>query len=209
MPRCPKGHESTDPTECDVCGRPLGAAPVPAHPTAPEPTAAWDCPQSHPGQTGRFCEVCGYDSLLPAEQQQRQAVPSAEPQWSLTVAADRAYYDETKANTNDLRIDFPRFVPPRRFTLAGDSLVIGRADPTRGIHPDIDLTGPPEDRAIGRSHAMLVPAESGWTIVDLHSTNRTFVNNIQTPIPPDHPTPLTPGDHIYLGAWTVLTLHAE
>ncbi|GAA3005184.1 FHA domain-containing protein [Actinokineospora diospyrosa] len=212
MPRCPKGHESTDPAECDVCGRPIGAAtpaPPAAPPPTPDPATTWDCPNGHPAQTGRFCEVCGYDSHLPAEQQRRQPPPPVETQWSISVAADRAYYDETKAHTNDLRIEFPRFVPPRRFDLVGASLVIGRADPTRGIRPDIDLTGPPEDRAIGRSHAMLVHNPPGWTIVDLHSTNHTFVNDIHTPIPPDHPTPLTPGDHIYLGAWTVLTVHAE
>ncbi|GLW95168.1 FHA domain-containing protein [Actinokineospora globicatena] len=207
MPTCPKGHDSADPAECDVCGRPIGARPAPA--AEPEPARTWDCQHGHPGQTGRFCEVCGHDSHLPPGDQQPPAPAAAVTTWSITATADRAYYDETKAGTTDLRIDFPRYLPPRHFPLTGESLVIGRADPTRGIHPDIDLTGPPEDRAIGRSHAMLVAHDTGWSIVDLDSTNHTFVNDIHTPIPPNHPTPLSAGDHIYLGAWTVLTLHPD
>ncbi|SES47273.1 FHA domain-containing protein [Actinokineospora terrae] len=205
MPTCPQGHDSTDPAECDVCGRPIGARPVPA--PEPDPLPVWDCRNGHPGQTGRFCEVCGHDSHLADDQQ--PVAPTAAATWSITVAADRAYYDETKSGSTDLRIEFPRFIPPRRFPLTGAALVVGRADPTRGIRPDIDLTGPPEDRAIGRSHAMLVPHEGGWAVVDLHSTNHTFVNDIHTPIPPDHPVPLSAGDRVYLGAWTVLTLHTD
>ncbi|WP_051386056.1 FHA domain-containing protein [Actinokineospora inagensis] len=154
---------------------------------------------------GRFCEVDGYDSLLPPSGQAIQR-PSVRT-WSVTVAADRAYYDATKASTSDLRLEFPRFLPPRRFDLIGVSLLVGRSDPTRGVRPDIDLGSPPEDTAVGRGHAMFVPHEHGWAVVDLESVNHTFVNNIHTPIPPQQPFPLTNGDRVYLGAWTVLTLH--
>ncbi|PPK66386.1 FHA domain-containing protein [Actinokineospora auranticolor] len=168
-------------------------------------TEPWDCPNGHPGQVGRYCEVDGYDSHLDAH---LSAPVVGEKGWSITVAADREYYEVTRATTEDLSIDYPLFLPPRRFPLRGESVLVGRADVNRGIAPDIDLTGPPEDRAIGRAHAMFVPTGDGtWAVVDLRSTNRTYVNDCANPIPAEVPVELRDSDRVFLGAWTALTVH--
>ena len=70
---------------------------------------------------------------------------------------------------------FPRFVAERRFELAGQQMVIGRRSRSRGVTPDIDLVGPPEDPGVSHLHALLVPHEGGWAVVDLDSANGTYV----------------------------------
>lgn len=106
-------------------------------------------------------------------------------------------------------ITFPRFCPERRFPLTGDQVLIGRRSRTRGSYPDIDLTGPPEDVAVSHLHALLVGQPGGgWAVVDLRSANATFVNDATDPIQPELPVPLADGDHVRVGSFTRITLHA-
>ncbi|MQA26874.1 MAG: FHA domain-containing protein, partial [Micromonosporaceae bacterium] len=105
-------------------------------------------------------------------------------------------------------IHFPEYCPQRRFELRGDQMVIGRFSRSRGITPDIDLVGPPEDPGVSHLHAMLVTQpDGGWAVVDLGSANGTYVNGAPEPIPSETPVPLHDGDHVNLGAWTKLTVH--
>jgi pSer/pThr/pTyr-binding forkhead associated (FHA) protein len=76
---------------------------------------------------------------------------------------------------------------------------------SRGIDPEIDLTGPPADPGVSRLHAMLIEAADGtWSVVDPGSENGTLVNGKE--IPPGEAVPLRDGDRIHLGAWTALTI---
>ncbi len=55
-------------------------------------------------------------------------------------------------------------------------LIIGRSDPT-GAEPDLDLA--PHGSAaqgVSRQHAMLIPSADALTILDMDSTNGTWVN---------------------------------
>lgn len=152
------------------------------------------CPQGHdsPTSTG-YCETCGARLV----------------RWRLTVWADRKYYDFVRA-TGFADIVFPAYCPERRFELRRGRLLIGRRSASRKIAPDIDLTGPPEDTSIGRSHAQLVTQPSGsWAIVDLDSVNGTYLNYGPDPLPPHEPVPVGNGDVIHLGGWTSLTLSAS
>lgn len=129
--------------------------------------------------------------------------------WRLLVSADATYYarmrDEAEPDAEP--IDFPAFCPERRFALDGDQILIGRRSRSRGIEPQIDLSGPPEDPAVSHAHALLVPQPAGgWSVVDLESANGTYVNNGSDPIRANEPVPLGDGDHIHLGAWTTLTM---
>jgi hypothetical protein len=139
------------------------------------------------------------------------AAPSAGLAWGWTavVTADRAYYDSVLAASGEAAADivFPAYCPERRFPLDGNEIRVGRRSVTRGIEPEIDLTGPPADPGISRLHVVLLRGQDGsWSAVDPGSENGTLVNG--TEIPENRPVPLRDGDRIHLGAWTQLTLTA-
>ncbi|GAA0252752.1 hypothetical protein GCM10009539_42420 [Cryptosporangium japonicum] len=132
--------------------------------------------------------------------------------WWVSVTADRAYFDRMQSldGPDAADVGFPAFVPERRFALGPRQLLIGRRSRSRGIYPDIDLTGPPEDAAVSATHALLVPQPDGtWAIIDLRSTNRTYLNGSAHPIEAERPVPLSTGDTVNIGAWTRLTLHTD
>ena len=138
-------------------------------------------------------------------------VPSATPAngaaWAIVVTADRAYYDSVQdaGGPDAAAIGFPAYCPERRFRLAGTEVRVGRRSESRGIHPEIDLTGPPADPGVSRLHVVLVGAPDGtWSIVDPGSANGTLVNGDE--IPAGETVPLRDGDVIHLGAWTALTV---
>ncbi|WP_345536934.1 FHA domain-containing protein [Phytohabitans rumicis] len=129
--------------------------------------------------------------------------------WHVVVRADSTYFEVIKAMGGEDAgtLAFPRFVAERRFELAGQQMVVGRRSRSRGVTPDIDLVGPPEDPGVSHLHALLVPHEGGWAVVDLDSANGTYVNDPSAnPIDPNVPVPLRDGSVIYLGAWTALTI---
>ena len=236
MPTCPAGHDSADDEFCDVCGREMdGAAPAPAVPasgaSAGAPAAAGEPDVPPAGATcqacgaplaGRFCEACGHDSLTapPTPAPATAGAPDPAPAvptdrlpdgtaWTATVSADRAYYDTVMAaeGPDASGITFPPFCPDRHFPLQGKQISIGRQSRSRGVSPDIDLTGPPEDPGVSHLHALLVAQGDGsWAVVDLDSANGLSVNEEPSPLRPNTPRPLTDGDRVYLGAWTMITL---
>ena len=224
---CPNGHQSEDPEWCDTCGARLGAAPAPV-PTGPPPdpvavpatpaTPAVDCPHcGTPNEAGAlFCEGCGYDFTT------GQAPPTTQPTgevaadeapaapvaqgWVVVVEVDPAWY-ELKGQL----ADHP--CPPASsstIALTASTALIGRTSQSRQLHPEIALDG---DTGVSRRHAQLVSAADGsWTVVDLGSSNGTYVVPAgQSPshdveaIPVGIPHPVADRDAIYLGAWTKLT----
>ncbi|ASW55873.1 hypothetical protein CIK06_19410 [Plantactinospora sp. KBS50] len=129
----------------------------------------------------------------------------------LTVAvdADRRYFDVVVGMGGEDAgiLSFPRFVVERRFPLADRQLLIGRTSRSRGITPDIDLAGPPEDPGVSHAHALLMPQPDGWAVVDLGSANGTYLNDPgSAALPAETPVPVAVGDRIYLGAWTCLSI---
>jgi hypothetical protein len=221
MATCPKGHESTTVDYCDECGAALAGAtpavvpppptvvPSPSSPSSPAPPAE-PCPVCGAPKTGRFCEEDGYDFLLaPPVSAPAVSVPAPAVAWQVVVRADPAYFEVVKAMGGEDAgtLAFPRFVAERRFELTGAQLVIGRRSRSRGVNPDIDLVGPPEDPGVSHLHALLVAQPSGWAVVDLDSANGTYLNDpAAPPITPNAPMPLKDGDTVYLGAWTTLSV---
>ncbi|HLK01151.1 MAG TPA: FHA domain-containing protein, partial [Streptosporangiaceae bacterium] len=134
--------------------------------------------------------------------------PPVRAVWAAVVTADRAYYDkvDAEAGPGGSGIDFPSYCPERRFELTGAQMQIGRRSPSRGLNPEIDLTGPPTDPGISRLHAVLIATADGWAVLDPGSANGTSLNG--TDIPADQQVPLHDGDQITLGAWTKITVHA-
>jgi hypothetical protein len=79
-----------------------------------------------------------------------------------------------------------------------DELLIGRKDPGKGIHPDIDL-GPQGgyDAGISRRHAILSHHNDSYNIEDLGSANGTFVNGRR--LAPQAAVQLRSGDELKCG----------
>jgi FHA domain-containing protein len=232
---CPQGHSSEATDYCDQCGARIGGAPstgpTPAAPPAGAPAGAAAqrvCPNCKASNEDgpRYCEGCGYDfvtgvmptldlpvpapatgaAAAPAPTPVAAASPTAGSGWEVVVRADRAYYDRNHVDN----VPFPVACPERHFDLTADRLVIGRRSASRGITPELDLSGAPQDAAISHVHAVLVndPA-AGWTIVDPGSANGTYVNDSTDSIPVNTPVPLHDGDEIHIGAWTTLALHSR
>jgi hypothetical protein len=126
--------------------------------------------------------------------------------WEAVVEAERDYYD----SGDDHRVPFPSFYPRRVFPLSGPRLLVGRRSESRGIHPEIDLSGAPEDPGISRAHAVFErQPDGGYALLDPGSTNGTRLNDEPEPIEPHGPVPLQDGDRVYLGAWTRITIRAR
>ena len=132
---------------------------------------------------------------------------SRAPVWTAVVSADRAYYDSVIAEggPDAASIEFPGYCPERRFRLSGQEMRIGRRSASRGLEPEIDLTGPPTDPGVSHLHAVLMAEPDGsWVVLDPGSANGTMVNGRE--IPGGVRAPLHDGDRICVGAWTVLTI---
>lgn len=237
MPTCPAGHDSTDSDFCDVCGMRIGgpapvAGPVPAPDAAPDAAPAAPeagpepCPQCGTARSGQFCEGCGHDfasgkstaaapatapgapvpgaGTAPAD----GAAPPAEA-WTAVVTADRAYFDRVIAEggPDAAAIEFPGYCPERRFRLSGPEMRIGRRSVSRGLEPEIDLTGPPTDPGVSHLHAVLMAEpDGGWAVLDPGSANGTIVNGGE--IAAGVRVQLHDGDRVCVGAWTVLTIRS-
>lgn len=79
-----------------------------------------------------------------------------------------------------------------------DELLIGRADPRLDKQPEIDLSPHGGDIAgVSREHARLYHSGEGWQLLDLSSTNGTFVNNGR--LVPRIPSRIRNGDLIRCG----------
>lgn len=77
-------------------------------------------------------------------------------------------------------------------------LLVGRLDEVSGIEPEVDMT--PHgglDGGVSRRHAKLIYEGKAWFVLDLDSTNGTFVNGIE--VKPRVRTPIKSGDQINFG----------
>jgi predicted component of type VI protein secretion system len=213
------------------------ATSTPAPSAAAGPTKACPACGAPNAEGDKFCEVCGYDMALgapgaaspapapveaPAPAEAASPAPAAAPSsspfstpavasgrafaapsWQAIVVADRDYYDRMQAE----EIPFPAVYPDRIFSLTTLRAVIGRRSASRGINPEIDLSGAPEDPGVSHMHAVLVGSpEGGWTLIDPGSANGTFLNDSTDPIDTNRAVPVSDGDRIHMGAWTTLTL---
>ena len=80
--------------------------------------------------------------------------------------------------------------------LAGTEFVLKNRVAVAGRH--VDCAIPIPDPKVSRNHAEFIPDNEGqFSIIDVGSSNGTFVNGIQ--LPPSVPRPLSPGDEIRIG----------
>jgi hypothetical protein len=190
------------------------------------------CPRCGTLRVGQFCESCGFNfSTLAGSPRPAPSYPSAPqaplapsaptapapssfpyPQntWTAEVGADHAYYERVQAVTGPegAAVAFPAHYTERRFQMLGNQMRIGRRSVSRGLAPEIDLTGPPADPGISRLHAVLIAApDDSWAVLDPGSANGTLLNGTEIAI--GDQIPLHDGDRINLGAWTAITVHRD
>lgn len=194
----------------DFVAAELGGGQAPVKVTGPPPPAENEPRDPNPSTT---------DTPPPAENELRvtgdPGLPAANAPatgWRAVASADRAFFGRMRAlaGPDADGVAFPPFCPERRFALAGKQFLIGRRSRSRGIEPEIDLTGPPEDPGVSHAHAILLAQEGGgWAVVDLDSANGTYLNDSEDPIESNLPVPVSTGDRIHVGAWTTLTLQED
>jgi FHA domain len=169
--------------------------PDPGPAAAPEPESE---PEAEPGPPAPTPPPAGETS------------PRSQARWVAVVTADRDYFEEVVADghLDAASIEFPSYCPERRFQLSGTEMLIGRRSRSRGLEPEIDLTGPPTDPGISHLHAAFVAAADGtWSVLDRGSSNGTQVNGRE--LEAGEPVELHDGDRVCIGAWTTLTVHAS
>jgi DNA-binding SARP family transcriptional activator len=203
---CPNGHRSETADYCSVCGTPLTAAdPAAAASAGPAAAAAPEarveqCPNCGAplGTAASACAECGHVLSAPVAD-----APWVEQNWEVVVRPDRDYYEMLEPEG----MEFPETTSSRRVPLIGDLVAIGRRSKTKGIEPEIDLSGSLEDTGVSHRHAVLMRQPEGtWALVDQGSTNGTYLNAEQEPVPANNPIPLSDGDKIHVGAWTTVAM---
>jgi len=213
---CPQCNAPRSGVFCEACGYNFstGAAAAPDGPAAVTAAAPSPDPPASPAAPAAPAVPAGHGSASSVTSAPLAAAAGAAPpaatlaRWTAVVAADRGYYDSVEAASgpDGSGIDFPGYCPERRFQLTGTEMRIGRRSPSRGIEPEIDLTGPPTDPGISRLHAVLIATADGWAVIDPGSANGTQLNGDD--LPTGMQRPLRDGDRINLGAWTTITVHA-
>ena len=193
-----------DATSCDVCGldfasgSPRVVAPVDPTPV-PVPRSSAEAPTPAP-PAGVVDDSLGRGTP-PAVGDTMVVGPS---QWTVQVGADRAFFD---GNVTAGVVTFPDGLPPRAVPLTGLEVSIGRRSESKGYVPDIDLSSPVDDPAVSRRHAVLRRMDDGsWSVLDLGSTNGTWLNDEDEPLPHNAPRPLRHGDRLLLGAFSCITI---
>ncbi len=221
---CPRCGTPRNGQFCEACGHNFVSprfTPTTASAPAPSAPHGYSSSQPAPGSGGYSSAQAPPPAPPPAAP--LQPVPSAPPApaspsmssfpypqatWTAVVGADRAYYEQVQTVTGPegAAVTFPSYCAERRFQLVGNQMRIGRRSVSRGLAPEIDLTGPPADPGISRLHAVLIATPDGsWAVLDPGSANGTLVNGSEIGV--GDQVPLHDGDRINLGAWTAITVH--
>ena len=193
---------------CESCGFDLDSGNAPSTSAPAQPVAAGDQASTAGGAAPEQPGAAPQTSGSPATSG-GPAAPDGPPAWTAVVASDHAYYESVVAagGPDAADLQFPGYCPERRFRLTGPEMRVGRRSTSRGLEPEIDLTGPPSDPGVSRLHAVLIAEPDGsWVVLDPGSENGTLVNGSE--IAAGVRVPLHDGDRIHLGAWTEITIRA-
>jgi len=182
---------AADDVSCEVCGLDFVSGQMPWKPD--------QTPVPPSGSSAGAGAPAGGTSVMPTS-----TASGAASRWSAVVGADRAFFD---GNVTAGVVAFPDAISPRDVPLAGDEVSIGRRSESKGYFPDIDLSSPVDDPAVSRRHAALQrQADGSYAVVDVGSTNGTWVNDDDDPIAAGVVRALHHGDRILLGAFTAITI---
>ncbi len=192
-----------------------GAAPTPTDPTAsalPQPVMPVDQPPSAPdmdvpapagganvvgaGTPADGANVIAADPAAAPAPDAAIPMPAASAAPQPAAAASQPAAPTAGAAT--LTIIFPS---GQSYTMQGDSADVGRADVAQNWHPDLDVIpfgGGAPDLGVSRHQGRLVRQDGGFVVVDVGSTNGTYVNG--RAVPYNQPVELHDGDTLSFGA---------
>lgn len=142
-------------------------------------------------------------SPSPAAESFRSPTPELDRPWVAEVWIDPDWYHDQGSGDPMPSPGMPTVVVLRR-----TSSLIGRASRSRGISPEVDVSGDP---GVSRRHAQLTTDGSRWFIEDLGSANGTYIGSATADLPSD-PIPtgqkreIAAGEQVYLGAWTRIVI---
>ena len=189
---------------CEACGYDfttgtLPAPVTPTWPTLPQPEPVAESPASPEAEAETELDA-------PASPSSAEAVPAQlQPpavDWIAELWIDPDWYAAQGSTDPMPSAGLPDIVP-----LVKEKNLVGRVSQSRGIFPDVDCE---LDSGVSRRHAMLTTDGNRWWIEDLNSANGTFVGPAAGPLPgmpiPQGRVELSPGQRIYVGAWTRIVI---
>ncbi len=100
--------------------------------------------------------------------------------------------------TGTLNVVFPN---GQSFVMEGDHAEVGRADVAQNWHPELDVIpfgGGAPDLGVSRHHARLERRDGGFAVIDVGSTNGTYINGRVAPY--NQPVAIKDGDTLSFGA---------
>lgn len=225
---CPSGHQSADLEWCDTCGAKIGGAPPAVAPAAapaasgppsgqaPAPVACPHCAELNPADA-LFCEVCGYDFTTGQAPPAAAVMPPQPVEPHVDLSVNWIAVVEVSPSWFELKgalADAP--CPPvssSTVPLTNHTALIGRSSASRGVRPELMLDA---DTGVSRRHAQFVRNGEMLTVVDLSSTNGTYVvpageepSDATQALVPGVPVELGDGDRVFVGAWTSLTVRSS
>lgn len=93
-------------------------------------------------------------------------------------------------------------VEKHRLAITQKNVVVGRTDPKRGVHPDLDLTPFDPKMTVSRKHARIRYEETFFHIEDLNSRNGSRLGSAK--LQPFKPELLQHGDSVRFGSVTMI-----
>ena len=139
-----------------------------------------------PAEVAPLPEVAAAPEIVPVVEPAPLPEPTALPDFEPVVPAATGPYLEIA--------DSGAHIP----LVAQAALLMGRVDEVSSIYPEIDLTPHGgEESGVSRRHAELQHVGGAWFVVDLDSTNGTFLNGAE--LQPKVRAPLSDGDRFALG----------
>lgn len=154
-----------------------------------------DCGAEQP-EGALFCGECGR-FLLEASQSATTPLPFSQfgrlPKPPPLVSGELEPVEETK------KVTF--IIPSGRRRLQHEltnEIIVGRADKEAGLQPQLDLTPfQGATHGVSREHASIRLTHQGVVLIDLGSTNGTYLNNYR--LAAHQPYRLQDGDEIHFG----------
>jgi len=143
----------------------------------------------------RFCEACGRELAAGIRLRTR---------WELVISSDEAFFQRSEGATG-----CPVGFADRVIRLDDRPVRIGRRTSSPGRTDDHCSQLSLDDSGVSRAHALLEPADAGWSVTDLGSTNGTYLNGAHERLVPNAPVRIDDGEFVNVGAWTRITMHGS